>query len=425
VNGIASQLALVGVLILLNAAFAGSEMALITLNESRLRRLDEGGGAGALLARLARDPNRFLATIQIGITLSGFLASATAAVTLAEPLVEPLGMLGRWAEPAAIVSVTALLTFVTLVLGELVPKRVALQRAEAWGRMAARPLSLLAFVLRPVVWLLGESTDVVVRLLGGDPAVAREEVTDAELRDLVVARPGFTRQQREIVEGAFEIAERVVRDITVNRTQVFAVAEDTPVEEVVRGLIDEGHSRAVVHRGDLDEVVGTVHLRDLVHARGTVGQYARDALLMPETLGVLEALRRLRQHHQHLAVVIDEYGGTTGIVTLEDILEELVGEIYDEFDRDVSGVRRRPDGVLIVDGTFPVHDLPDLGVSLPAGPYTTVAGLVLHELGRLPQQQESADVGSWRLTALEVDDRAITRVQLTPLREGAVTSDPS
>jgi putative hemolysin len=421
VNGIGQQLAIVGVLVLLNAAFAGSEMALITLGDSRLRRLEKEGGAGAALARLARDPNRFLATIQIGITLAGFLASATAAVTIAEPLVDPLGALGRWAEPVAIVSVTALLTFVTLVFGELVPKRVALQRAEAWGKLAARPLSMVAAIARPAVWLLGRSTDIVVRLLGGDPAVAREEVSDADLRDLVSTRPGFTKQQREIVEGAFEIAERLVRDIAVNRTQVFAVPEDTPAHEAVDGLIAKGHSRAVVHRGDLDDIAGTVHLRDLVNADGTVGRYTRQAPLLPETLGVLEALRRLRHERQHLAVVIDEYGGTTGIVTLEDILEELVGEIYDEFDRDVSGVRRRPDGTLILDGTFPVHDLPDIGVSLPSGPYTTVAGLVLHELGRLPEAGESLEIGDWRLTVAEVADRAITTVQLAPLHRDAAS----
>jgi putative hemolysin len=378
-----------------------------------------------LLARLARDPNRFLATVQIGITLAGFLASATAAVNIAEPLVEPLSFLGRWAEPVAIVSVTAVLTFLTLVFGELVPKRVALQRAEAWGKLAAPPLALLAALARPAVWLLGMTTDLVVRLLGGDPAVARQELTDEELRDLVVTRPGFTRQQRDIVEGAFEIAERLLRDIAVDRTRVFALPADTPVDEAVRGLVVEGHSRAVVQAGDLDDVVGVVHLRDLMHAEGTVGQHAREAPLLPESLGVLEALRRLRQQRQHLAVVIDEHGGTTGIVTIEDILEELVGEIYDEFDRDVSTVRRGADGVLLLDGTFPVHDLPDLGVSLPTGPYTTVAGLLLHRLGRLPEDGESIQVGAWRLTALEVADQAIKQVALTPLEEGVVARGPA
>jgi putative hemolysin len=248
-----------------------------------------------VLARLARDPNRFLATVQFGITLADFLASATAAVTIAERLVERLSFLGRWAEPVAIVSVTAVLTFLILVFGELVPKRVALQRAEAWGKLVARPLAPLAALARPAVWLLGTTTDLVVRLLGGDPAVARQELTDGELRDLVVTRPGFTRQQRDIVEGAFEIAERLLRDIAVERTRVFALPADTPVDEGVRGLVAEGHSQAVVHAGDLDDVVDVVHLRDLVHAEGTVGQHAREAPLLPRVARAARPVRPARR----------------------------------------------------------------------------------------------------------------------------------
>ncbi|MEM1334594.1 MAG: DUF21 domain-containing protein, partial [Actinomycetota bacterium] len=179
------QLGLVGFLILLNAAFAGTELALVSLREGQLQRLERESKAGAVVATVARDPNRFFATIQVGITLAGFLASAAAAVSLSEPLVEPLGFLGGAAEPIAIVVVTLLLAYVTLVLGELAPKRVAMQRAEGWALRTARPISALSAMARPVVWLLSKSTDLVVRLVGADPDRDREEVTDEELREMV------------------------------------------------------------------------------------------------------------------------------------------------------------------------------------------------------------------------------------------------
>ncbi|MGH8934564.1 MAG: hemolysin family protein [Egibacteraceae bacterium] len=410
------ELGLVFLLVVMNAAFAGSEIALISLREGQIRRLSKGGRAGQALAALARDPNRFLATIQIGITLAGFLASATAAVSLAEPLIEPLRFLGDAAEPVTIVLVTILLTFVMLVFGELGPKRIAMQRAERWGLVAARPLGLLARLARPAVWLLGKSTDLTVRLLGGDPHAQAEEVSEEELRDLLASRRGFTAQQQHIFEGTFDIAERTLREIVVPRGKVFAIPTTMSATEAAHELAGRGHSRAPVVAGDLDNVAGVLHLRDLVGATGTAADQAREPLVLPETLGVLEALRQLRAERQHLAIVVDEYGGTAGIVTLEDMLEELVGEIWDEFDPDTAGIRTRSDGSLVLSGVFPIHDLDDLGVELPEGPYATVAGLVLHRLGRLPDQGEQLDIGNWRIIVERVSDRAITQVQVVPRR---------
>ncbi|MGH8908785.1 MAG: hemolysin family protein [Egibacteraceae bacterium] len=412
----AVQLVLLLVLILFNAAFAGSEIAFISLREGQMQRLSARGRAGHALARLAQDPNRFLATIQIGITLAGFLASATAAVALAQPLVEPLGFLDDAAEPAAIVLVTILLTFVMLVFGELAPKRIAMQRAERWGLMAARPLGFLATLARPAVWLLSRSTDVVVRLLGGDPGAQGEGMSEEELRNLLTTRHGFTVQQRHIFEGTFEIAERTVREIMVPRGKVCAVPATMATADAARELAERGHSRAPVIDGDLDHVVGVLHLRDLVGTDGSAADTAREALVLPETLGVLETLPRLRAERQHMAIVLDEYGGTAGIVTLEDVLEELVGEIWDEFDPDIAAIRARPDGTVVLPGEFPVHDLGDLDIELPEGPYATIAGLVLHQLGRLPDQGEQIVVGAWAIVFERVSDRAITQVRLVPRR---------
>ena len=414
-EGIWLRLGLILVLVLVNAWFAGSEVALISLREGQLQRLEQEGGRGRLVARLARDPNQFLSTIQIGITLAGFLASAAAAVTLAEPLVPLLGFLDGAAELVAILLVTAVLTYVTLVVGELAPKRIALQRPERWARLAARPLAVTTALTRPLVWLLSRSTNALVRAVGADPSVQREAVTEEEVRDLVATQATFSPQQRTILVGAFEIAERRLRDVLVPRRDVVALAADLPAAEGVRTLVATTHGRAPVVRGDLDDVVGIAHLVDLVEARGTVADHTRPALALPESVGVLDGLRRLQAERQTLAIVINEYGGTEGIVTVEDLLEELVGEIYDEFDQDSAGIRREADGSVVLPGDFPMHDLADLRIALPEGPYTTVAGLALQRFGRIPAVGESVEVAGWRLEVLAAERRAITRLRLVPV----------
>jgi putative hemolysin len=412
VEGIGMQLVLIGVLVLLNAFFAGSELALVSLREGQLEKLRERGEAGKQVAELAAEPNRFLSTIQVGITLAGFLASAAAAVSLAEPLLEPLAFAGRWAQPLAIFVVTLGLTYVTLVLGELAPKRVALQRAEGWSLVAARPLSFVAKIARPVIWFLGVSTDLVVRVMGGDPSVQREEMTKEELRDLVASRPGFQQVQRQILSGAFEAEERILREICVPRSQVAFLPADADASDATTTLVSVGHSRAPVRGRDADDIVGVVHLADLVGARGPVTEHARPPLFLPDTLPVLVGLRRMQSQRQHLAIVHDEYGGTEGIVTIEDILEEFVGEIYDEFDRDTRHAERQPDGSVLVSGGFPMHDLIDLDIHLPEGAYTTVAGFVLDRLGRVAREGDVVSEGPYRVHVVDVDGHTVERVRI-------------
>jgi putative hemolysin len=421
------EIGLVLLLVVINAAFAGSEVALISLREGQLRRLEQEGGTGRLVAQLARDPNQFLSTIQIGITLAGFLASAAAAVSLAEPLVPLLGFLGRAAEPAAVVLVTIVLTYLTLVVGELAPKRIALQRSEGWARRAARPLRVVSIVTRPAVWLLSRSTDLLVRLAGADPGRQREAVTEEEVRDMIATDGVFRPDQRRILAEAIEIAERRLSDVLVPRRDVVAFPDDTPVQEALRVLVGTTHGRAPVYRGDLDDVLGLVTLQDLVGAEGRAARLAdcvRPVVALPESLEVLDALRRLQAEREQLAIVLNEYGGTEGIVTVEDLLEELVGEIYDEFDPDSRDLQPQPDGSIVLPGQFPVHDLPDLGINLPEGPYATVAGLVLKRLGRIPAEGDAVEVDRWRLEVLEVERRAIVHVRLVPLPADAEEPGP-
>lgn len=420
-GGIWLQVGLIVLLVFVNAAFAGAELALVSLREGQLRQLERRSATGVILARLAREPNRFLATIQIGITLAGLLASASAAVTLAGPIEDRLGFLGRAARPTSVVLVTIGLAYVMLVFAELAPKRVAMQRAERWGLLAARPLAALATLTGPIIWLLSHSTNVAVRLMGGDPKRAREEVTPEELRDLVASQTSFTAQQRYIIDGAFEISKRSLDEVMRPRLDVFMIDSDESCAASRDKLAASGHSRApVVASGSLDDVVGIVHLRDLLSddPSCTAGSVATPATVFPETLGVLVALRQMQRNHVQMAIVVNEHGGAEGIVTVEDLVEELVGEIYDETDRDVLNVRHETDGSMLLPGRFPVHDLPDIGLEVPEGQYATVAGYLLWRLQRIPDGPgDAVDVDGWRLTVTKVDDLAITEVRLSRVRD--------
>lgn len=407
------QIGLVFVLILLNAGFAGSEIALITLREGQLTRLQEQGGAGRLVARLAREPTRFLATIQIGITLAGFLASATAAVSLSEPLRPLLEPLGGAANAVSIVIVTLVLTFLTLVFGELAPKRVAMQTAERWALIAAFPLRAIELVARPAIRLLSLTTDLVVRLVGADPKAQREDITSEELEELLTSRRWFTPGQQRIILGAIEGGERTLREILVPRVDVLAFSSSTSTEEAVRLFGETGHTRAPVYEGDgLDDVMGQVHVLDVLEREGTVGRWVRPIATLPESARVVEALRQMQRDRHRMAVVASEHGGVEGIVTTEDLVEELVGEIFDEFDRDISKVVREPSGAMLVGGSYPIHDLEDLGVDMPEGDYATVSGLVMSQLGRIPRVGDRFTLGAWDVAVTRMRGLAVAEVRM-------------
>ena len=411
------QLLLVAILVFVNAAFAGTELALVSLRESQLQRLEERSATGGVLARLARQPNQFLATIQIGITLAGFLASAAAAVSLAEPLEAPLSFLGGAAGPVSVILVTLILAYFTLVFGELAPKRIAMQRAEKWGMVMARPLDLLSTLTKPVVWLLSKSTDIAVRLLGGDPNQQREEVSGEELRDMVAIHETFPPEQRQIIDGAFEIAERTLDEVMVPRTEVVVIDAAATCQEALDVLVETGHSRApIAEKRNLDRPVGMVRLRSLLgHPDEPVTSVMYDIPAFPDAARVLTALREFQARRTQMAVVVDEYARAIGIVTVEDLVEELVGEIWDETDPDLIEVVREDDGTIVVSGSFPVHDLVDLDVELPEGDYTTIAGLVLDQMNRFPRPGETIDIDDWRIEIRAVARHRITQVALRPI----------
>jgi putative hemolysin len=412
--------------LLLGAFFAGSEIALVSLREAQVRSISQRGRRGQKVAELHADPNRFLAAVQIGVTLAGFLSAAFGASAFADdlaPVLEGWGMSEGSAYWVAFIVVTLVITYLSLVISELAPKRIGLQRAEGISLLVAPTLDRIARVSRPVIWLLSRSTDVLVRLLGGDPRAARDPISEEELRDIVAAHETLGREERQLIEDVFEAGERQLHEVMVPRTEVDFLDASTPVYRAVRISASNPHSRYPVVRGSQDEVVGFVHVRDLFapELAGTsvrVGEIARPMKLMPGTKRVLSAMSEMRREGHHMAIVVDEYGGTDGIVTLEDLMEEVIGEITDEYDVAEEPARALRGGAVEVDGLLNLEDFEErTGLELPEGPYETVAGFVINELGRLPEVDESVVALGQRFTVTELDGRRIAKVRLTPQPE--------
>jgi putative hemolysin len=409
------NIALVLLFILLGSFFAAAEIALVSLRESQVERLSQRGRRGRTLASLVSDPNRFLAAVQVGVTLAGFISAGFGAAQIAPalaPVLQSWGLPEAWASAIAFIVVTVVIAYISLVIGELVPKRIALQRAESTALALAGPVELLARVTRPFIWLLSVSTNALVRLLGGDPQSGKEQITGEELRDIVAASEELTAEERALIDDVFDAGDRELREVMLPRTEVAFLEAAAPVGEAVREVSAAPHSRYPVIRGSADEVIGIVHIRQLlapeVVAPGLrVGDLVREAAFFPGTKHVIPALTEMRRLGQHLAIVVDEYGGTAGIVTLEDLVEELVGDIRDEYDTDTVGPRTD------VDGLLNLEDFTDeTGVELPDGPYETVAGFVVSRLGELPTVGASVEVDGHVLAVTELDGRRVARLSV-------------
>jgi putative hemolysin len=410
-------------LILVEALFVASEIALVSLRDSQVRRLAGRGRRGAAVARLVGDPNRFLAVAQIGVTLTALLSSAYGAITLSATAKEALirdGMSDGLAGFIGVVGVTLVISYVTLVVGELAPKRLGLQRAEGSALLVAPFLDRMASVARPIIWLLSRSTNIVVRVLGGDPDTSREAISAEEVRALVAVNTEIAPDERTLIEEVFSAGKRQLREVLVPRTEVEFLDAGTPLATAAKIAARSPHSRFPVYRDSHDEVVGFVHVRDLLDpqlsGRPTpVGEVMRPVPYLVASKRVLAALSEMRRDGHHLAIVVDEYGGTAGIVTLEDLVEELIGDIRDEYDVEDAQARRLHGGALEVDGRLNLAAFTDeTGLRLPDGPYETVAGYTMAVLGHVPQAGESVEVSGHRLTVIEMDGRRVARLRVAP-----------
>jgi putative hemolysin len=408
---------LILLLVVIQGIFVAAELALVSLRESQIRQLALRGKRGQLIAKLTSNPNLFLSVAQVGVTLSGFLAAAFGADKLSgdlAPVLERLGLSSGVADTISLVLITIVISYVSIVVGELTAKRLALQRAEGVALALAPLVDFTARVARPVIWLLGVSTNVVVRVLGGDPKISREEVTNEEIRSMVSGSTTLGDEERRIVEDVFAAGERSLREVMVPRTEVDFLPGDMPAHRAVRELIKAPHSRYPVIGDSADDVIGFVHVRDLLDpdlsSRTTpVAEVARPVLSMPDTVRVLRALSDMRRSASHLAIVLDEYGGTAGIVTMEDLVEELVGDITDEYDV-VAEERVGVSGDLVIDGLITLEDFAEkTGLVLPEGPYDTLAGFFMARLGQLPSV---GDAISLELASIDPADEEPAQVEL-------------
>ena len=418
-------------LVLVEALFVASEMALISLRESQVNALAERSPAGARVKHLVADPNRFLSAVQLGTTLTALLSSAFGAATLTDAASKGLrnqGLNHTVAEILGFTGVLLAITYLTLVVGELAPKRMALQRAESVATRVAGLIDRFAIITRPVIWFLSKSTDAIVRLLGGDPDANREAISEDELRDLVAAHETLSTDERRLIDEVFAAAQRQVREVMVPRTEVDFLDSTLTVAQAAALTASSPHSRYPVFGSSHDDVIGFLHLRDLFaahHAPATrVAQVVREVATLPATKNVLSALTEMRRTGHHLAIVVDEYGGTAGIVTLEDLIEEVIGDIRDEYDVARPTARRLLTGEMEVDGLVNLPDFEELtGIELDDGPYETAAGYVMANLGHLPAVGETVSVDSARLTVSVLDGRRVARLRVTPLDPAANPDD--
>jgi putative hemolysin len=432
-NDVVLTVVLISLFILVGGVFAAAEMALVSLRESQVKALAQRGKRGRVVARLHASPNRFLSAVQVGVTLAGFLSAAFGGATLATALQPVLQRIMPLSDEAAgtvaLVLVTVVISYVSIVLGELVSKRLALQRAETFALALAPLVNFIAAAARPVIWLLGVSTNLVVRLLGGNPHAGREEVTEEEIRAMVLGSSTLPEEERRIVSDVFAAGDRRLGEVMLPRTEVDFLPGSTPAREAVQEALNAPHSRYPVTGDSVDDVLGFVHVRDLLDPKLStssipIAEIARPVLTLPITAPVLRTLTDMRRAANHLAVVVDEYGGVAGIVTIEDLIEELIGDITDEYDV-VQPDRTTPRGDQILDGLTSLEDIADkTGLVLESGPYNTLAGYVMARSGRIPSVGARLDTTARvaddpeappvpvELTVTEVDGRRISAIAL-------------
>ncbi|HAA6170123.1 TPA_asm: HlyC/CorC family transporter [Listeria monocytogenes] len=419
------QLILIVVLTMLNAFFASAEMALVSLNKNRVKSQAETGDKKAvMLAKLVDDPSKFLATIQVGITLAGFFSSASAATSIATRLESVFGG-SSFAKELSIIVVTIVLSYITLVFGELYPKRLALQKSEKIARVSVRPIMAVGVVLRPFVKFLSFSTDILVKLTRMEKNTDNEKMTREEMQLLIETgrRDGVIEvEELQMLRGVFEMDNKYAREVMVPRTDAFMIDAETESEELCDALLSENFSRVPVFTGDQDSVLGILHMKDFfAEARKSgfenidVKALVKDAYFAQETMFIDDLLKNMQRTRNQMAILMDEYGGVAGIVTVEDLLEEIVGEIDDENDVFSDEVKKIDETTFIVESRMPLDDFNEMfHVELPSRGVDTVAGFVLTLTGTIPEEDDKVVVeyGTLRFTVEEMNDARLVSVRV-------------
>ena len=422
------QIIVLVILIFLNAFFAAAEIAVISLSEGKMRKLaEEGDKRAAKLLKLIQAPDNFLSTIQIGITLAGFLASAFAADTFSDRLVRWLvdvrgvtALPERTLNAIMVVVITVILSYFTLVFGELGPKRLAMKKTEGVARATCGIVSALSVVFRPVIWLLAKSTNAILRLMRIDPKDTGEEVSEDEIRmmvDIGEEKGAIETAEKELIENIFEFNNNTAEDVMVHRTDMVMLWVEDPAEEILKTIVDSGMSRFPVYNENADDIIGILNTRDfLLNAQRkeprSVRELLRPAYFVPESVRTDVLFRDMQSKKVHMAIVVDEYGGTSGLVTMEDLLEEIVGNIYDEFDpQDEQDITRLEENLWRVAGSAELELLAEeLDIDLPEDEeYDTLGGLVFSQLTAIPEDGSKleVDAAGLHIQVVELTDRRV------------------
>lgn len=404
-SSILPQIILVFILILINAFFAASEMAIVSLNKNKVIFLaKEGNKKAQSLQKLIHEPSKFLATIQVGITISGLLASASAATSISSRLSL---IMKKWNIPysdkLSILIITIILSYITLVFGELLPKRIALQNSESIAMFAVSPILFISKITLPFVKLLSSSTNLLVRIAGLDTNDLEEKVSKEEIKSLIDVGEEhgvINETEKEMINGIFDFDDKIAKEVMTPRTDVFAVDIDDPINKTIKDIVIEQFSRVPIYKDDSDNIIGILYIKDLFQEllekdieNIDLKSLLKPAYFVPETKNIDDLFKELQSSKTHMAILIDEYGGFSGIVTIEDLIEEITGNIFDEHDEIKSDIKKLDNNTYIVDGIMPIDDLNDyLHLKLESENSDTIGGFVIDLLGSIPNNDEEKTI---------------------------------
>lgn len=426
-SSITGQLILIVILTLVNAFFASAEMAIVSLNKNKLKLMaEEGNKKAKLLIKLIEEPTRFLSTIQVGITLSGFFSSASAATGLSKHLSQVLTNLNvPYSEQIALVSITIVLSYITLVFGELFPKRIALQKSEAIAMFSVMPVYYVSKVALPFIKLLSFSTNILVKITGINRDGLEEKVSKEEIKSLVEVGQEhgvINETEKEMINSIFEFDDKVAREVMTPRTEVSLIDINQPVTQFIDKLLDEKYSRIPVYDDDIDNIIGVLYMKDfIVEARvsGFENVDIKSILHQPyfvhEGKNIDKLFKELQSSKNHMAILIDEYGGFSGIVTIEDLIEEVMGNIEDEYDDDEPEITQIDTNTYLVNGLLSLDELNDhLHLDLESENYDTVGGFIINALGHIPKkdEQKTIEYGNVIFKIEEVKEKRIEKVRI-------------
>lgn len=435
------QIIIIFILIFLNAFFAASEIAFISLNDAKIERLSkEGNKKAKKIKEMLVNPSKFLATIQIGITLAGFLSSAFAAESFANKLAPMLNSwipqlsIGVW-NSISIIIITLVLSYFTLIFGELVPKRIAMKNYEKIAFASIGIIKVISIITSPFVKILTFSTDVISKLFGISEN-DEEVVTEEEIRmmvDMGEEKGSIDEEEKDMINNVFEFNDKVVSEIMIPRTQIFAVEKNITIAETIEALSEEKnkYSRIPVYNENIDNIEGIIYIKDILlsmkNKNEKIKNLVKDVYFVPETKLINEAFEELRKNRKQIAIVVDEYGGTSGIVTIEDILEEIVGEIYDEYDEKEEVIKKLDNNTFLFSGNISIYDVEDtLNIKIHEGDYDTLSGYLVNEIGKVPTKSDVGKVVECENIVYKIEqvkDKYISKVKICKINNPDIKED--